>query len=74
MFSVERGSPARQAGLTMGDVIVKFNGKPVTNFYDLPAMLTDEVIGKQTTIEILREEKLGTLTIVPKEAEEEQDD
>ena len=74
MFSVERGSPARQAGLTMGDVIVKFNGKPVTNFYDLPAMLTDEVIGKETSIEILREEKLGTLTIVPKEAEEEQDD
>ena len=74
VFSVERGSPARTAGLTMGDVIVKFNGKPVTNFYDLPAMLTDEVIGKESSIEILREEKLGTLTIVPKEAEEEHDD
>jgi S1-C subfamily serine protease len=58
----------------MGDVIVKFNGKPVTNFYDLPAMLTDEVIGKDTEIEILREEKLATLTIMPKEAEEENDD
>jgi serine protease Do len=74
VFSVERGSPARKAGLTMGDVIVKFNRKPVTNFYDLPAMLNDEVIDKETSIEILREEKLATLTIMPREAEEENDD
>jgi serine protease Do len=74
VFSVERGSPARNAGLTMGDVIIKFNGKPVTNFYDLPALLAEDVIGKETVIEILREEKLATLTIVPKEAEEENDD
>jgi S1-C subfamily serine protease len=74
IFSVERGSPARKAGLTMGDVIVGFNGKPVTSFYDLPAMLTDEVINKETTISILREEKLETLTVTPKEAEEEDDD
>jgi S1-C subfamily serine protease len=58
----------------MGDVIVKFNGKPVTNFYDLPAMLMEDVIGKEMKIEILREEKLATLTIMPKEAEEENDD
>jgi S1-C subfamily serine protease len=74
VFSVERGSPARQAGLAMGDVIVKFNGKPVADFSDLPAMLTEDVIGKETEIEILREEKLGTLTIMPSEAEEENDD
>ncbi len=74
VFSVERGSPARNAGLTMGDVIVGFNGKPVTSFYDLPAMLTDDVINKETTISILREEKLETLTVTPKEAEEEDDD
>ncbi len=58
----------------MGDVIVKFNGKPVTDFYDLPALLTDEVIGKETKITILRGEQLATLTITPKEAEEENDD
>jgi len=74
VFSVERGSPARKAGLTMGDVIVKFNGKPVTNFYDLPAMLMEDAIGKEMKIEILREEKLATLTIMPKESEEENDD
>jgi serine protease Do len=74
VFSVERGSPARKAGLTMGDVIVGFNGKPVTSFYDLPAMLTDDVIDKPTTINILREEKLEKLIVTPKEAEETDDD
>jgi S1-C subfamily serine protease len=74
VFSVERGSPARKAGLTMGDVIVGFNGKPVTSFYDLPAMLSDDVIDKPVTISILREEQLEQLTITPKQAEEEDDD
>ncbi len=74
VFSVERGSPARKAGLTMGDVIVGFNGKPVTSFYDLPAMLTDDVIEKETTIDILREERLERLKITPRAAEEEDDD
>jgi S1-C subfamily serine protease len=71
VFSVERGSPAKKAGLTMGDVIIKFNGKSVTDFYDLPRLLADDVIGKETKIAILRGEKLITLTITPTVAEGE---
>jgi len=74
VFSVERGSPAKKAGLTMGDVIIKFNGKPVTDFYDLPRLLADDVIGKETKITILRGEKLVTFTITPTTAEEENDE
>jgi S1-C subfamily serine protease len=74
VFSVERGSPAKKAGLTMGDVIIKFNGKPVTDFYDLPRLLADDVIGKETKIAILRGEKLVTFTITPTTAEEENDE
>ena len=47
IFSVEAGSPARKAGLAMGDVLVKFNGKPVTEFYDLPRLLSEDVIGQR---------------------------
>jgi S1-C subfamily serine protease len=74
IFSVEQGSPAKKAGLTMGDVIVKFNNKPVTDFYDLPRLLADDVTGKETKIAILRGEKLMTLTITPTAAEEENDE
>jgi S1-C subfamily serine protease len=74
VFQVEQGAPAKKAGLTMGDVIVKFNEKPVTTFYDLPTLLTEDVIGKKTTLSILREEKLMQLTITPTVAESEEDD
>jgi S1-C subfamily serine protease len=69
IFSVEHGAPARKAGLMMGDVIIKFNGKPVTNFYDLPRLLAEDVAGKETKITILRGEKLLETTVTPVPAE-----
>ena len=74
IFSVDKATPAKKAGLAMGDVIVKFNGNPVTDFYDLPRLLTDDVIGKETKITIIRGEKLVTLTITPTQAEGENDE
>jgi S1-C subfamily serine protease len=65
IFSVEVGSPARKAGLAMGDVLVKFNGKPVTEFYDLPRLLAENVINKEITLTIIRRENLIEVTIVP---------
>jgi serine protease Do len=65
IFSVEACSPARKAGLAMGDVLVKFNGKPVTDFYDLPRLLAEDVIGKQTKLTIIRRETLFETTIIP---------
>jgi serine protease Do len=65
IFSVEAGSPARKAGLAMGDVLVKFNGKPVTDFYDLPRLLAEDVIDKETKFTIIRRETLLEATIVP---------
>jgi len=65
VFQVEPGAPAKRAGLTMGDVIVGFNGKPVTDFYDLPRLLNEDIAGKKTTLTIIREEELQELTITP---------
>ncbi len=65
IFSVESGSPARKAGLAMGDVLVKFNGKPITEFYDLPRLLSEDVIGKVVKVTIIRRETLIETTITP---------
>ena len=73
VFQVEAGTPARKAGLTMGDVIIAFNGKPVTDFYDLPRLLSEDVAGKKTTLTIIREEKRQELTITPTAKEEVND-
>jgi S1-C subfamily serine protease len=74
VFQVEPGAPAKKAGLTMGDVIVGFNGKPVTDFYDLPRLLVEDVAGKQTKLTVIREDKLLELTITPAEREGENDE
>jgi len=65
IFNVEAGSPARKAGLAMGDVLVKFNEKPVTEFYDLPRLLAEDVINKEATLTIIRRENLIKITIIP---------
>jgi S1-C subfamily serine protease len=74
VFSVEQGTPAKEAGLAMGDVIVNFNESPVASFYDLPRLLTENVIGKKTKLLILRGEKLMKLTVIPSAAEGEEDE
>jgi S1-C subfamily serine protease len=74
VFQVESGAPAKKAGLTMGDVIVGFNGKPVTDFFDLPRLLVEDVAGKQTKLTVIREDKLLELTITPVEREGENDE
>lgn len=73
IFSVEPGSPAKKAGLAMGDVIVKFNNQPVTTFYDLPQLLTESMAGKKMTLSILRGEKLLELAVIPSLVESEED-
>jgi S1-C subfamily serine protease len=65
IFSVEPNSPARKAGLAMGDVIVQFNGKPVKDFYDLPRLLAQDVVGKEVKLKIIRRETPQEITVTP---------
>ncbi len=74
VLSVEKGSPAKKAGLAFADIIVRFNDKPVRNVYDLPRALTEEVVGKKSKIGVLRGEKLMELSATPIEAEAEEAD
>ena len=74
VFQVERGAPAKKAGLTMGDVIIAFNGKPVTEFYDLPKLLSEDVAGKKGTLTLIRKDKLQELIITPIVKESENDE
>ncbi len=70
VYGVDQDSAAKKAGLAIGDVIVKLDGKPVETLVDLRALLDDKAIGKQVKLSVLRGEKLTELTITPTEAEE----
>src|SRR5437016_9226556 len=70
VYGVDQDSAAKKAGLAIGDVIVKLDGKPVESLIDLRGLLDDKAIGRHVNISVLRGEKLTQLTVTPTEAEE----
>ncbi len=68
VLSVEPGTPAKKAGVAIGDILVKLDSKQVESFYDLHRLLTGGLIGKETKLSVLRGEKITELKITPVEA------
>ena len=54
ILGVQRGSPAEAAGIRPGDVIAKFDGKPVKDFAALAAAVRAKRPGNKVTVEIQR--------------------
>jgi S1-C subfamily serine protease len=69
VISLENAGPARKAGLEEGDLIVAFDGVPITSIDDLHAQLTDARVGAATEISIIRRGRREQLAIVPAELE-----
>jgi S1-C subfamily serine protease len=68
IVSVEPNSPAKKAGLLIGDVVLSLDGNKVGSLYDIERLLTQELIGKAVKLAVLRSEKLTEPTIVPEDA------
>jgi serine protease Do len=60
---VQKGSPAQEAGIQTGDVIVKFDGKAISDFNDLPIRVADTPVGATVPVEILRDGKSKVLKV-----------
>jgi S1-C subfamily serine protease len=68
--AVDAQSPAKTAGVALGDIILRLGSTKATDEYELHKALSGEVVGKGTSLWVLRGEKLTELKITPKEAEE----
>ncbi len=68
VVSIEEGSPAQKAGLSEGDMIVGFDGQPITGIDDLHKILTEEKVGVKTTLTIIRRTEKLNLGIIPEES------
>jgi len=67
--SVDAGSPARAAGITLGDIILRLGDAQATDEYELHKALSGDVVGKTLALRILRAEKVADLKVTPREAE-----
>jgi S1-C subfamily serine protease len=65
---IEPASPASRAGLQDGDVIVAFDDKPIAGVDDLHRLLTDEAVGREAKITVLRRYERFEFLIQPEES------
>jgi S1-C subfamily serine protease len=68
IVGLENDSPARQAGLREGDVIISFDNKPVFTIDDIQRLLTEERVGVQFPITVVRGTELELFKVTPAEA------
>lgn len=66
---VETGAPADKAGVEAGDIIVKFDGKPVDKSSDLPRMVGSTKPGTKSTLTVFRRGATMDLSVTIAEIE-----
>jgi S1-C subfamily serine protease len=67
VVSFEPHSPAEQAGLVAGDIIVGFDAQPIAGIDDLHRQLTDARVGRAAELVVIRRTERLTLAVVPQE-------
>jgi len=63
VVGVEDGSPAGRGGIIIGDILATLDGQPVEDTEDLLVLLTDEKIGREAQIQVVRGGELQTLQV-----------
>jgi S1-C subfamily serine protease len=66
--SIEPDSPAFRSGLKAGDVLIGYDEHAIGSIDDLQRLLTDERVGVESTLTVLRAGERLRFAIVPREA------
>ncbi len=61
--TVSPSSPAQSGGLKSGDVIVRFDGKTVSEMRDLPRLVARTPVGEVVDVEIIRDKKKKVMSV-----------
>jgi serine protease Do len=70
--NVMEGSPAAEAGIQTGDVIVEYNGNTVEESNQLPIMVARTKVGETVKVTVVRDKKKIPLTIEVGELKQEE--
>jgi len=68
IVSFEDNSPARNAGLREGDIIIGFDDQATAGIDDLHKLLTESRIGNKSAVSIIRNTEQLRLEVVPEES------
>ena len=63
VVSVSKNSPAAKAGIEVGDIVLEFDGKKITNEHKLPKIVAETKVGNQVNIVLLSNGKKKTIAI-----------
>jgi len=72
--SVEKGMAGEKGGLQVGDIITRYDGKPIDRSSDLPLLVADTPAGKSMQVEVWRDRGTKTLSVTPMAGKAEKDD
>lgn len=68
VVSFENNSPARKGGLRDGDIIVGFDNHPTAGIDDLHKLLTEQRIGRKSSLLVIRGTDKLTVDVTPEES------
>lgn len=71
---IVKSGPAEKAGIKVGDIITRFDGKAINDMKMLPRMVAETEINKKVKVEVSRDNKILTLDVVIAKPEEDAND
>lgn len=69
--SVTAAGPAEKGGIKAGDVVLEFDSKPVDSMRELPRVVAETDIGKSVPVEVWRDGRQQTVSIMIGQLDEE---
>ncbi len=70
--SADKEGSASKAGIERGDIVLSFNGHPVNDEHELPALVAQTPINQKVPVEVMRNGKRMNLSVVIGERKEPQ--
>ena len=68
VVSFEENSPARNAGVREGDIIIGFDDRPIAGIDNLHKLLTEDRIGHKSPVIVIRNTSQLTIDVIPEES------
>jgi S1-C subfamily serine protease len=64
---IREGTPAAQAGLKAGDILIEFDGKAIGNLYDFTYALRAKKPGDRVTVKVMRGSETVSASVLLRE-------